>query len=103
VVITWGGGIPGQPSEGSTTLNSAQLTYLGNGDWSFTASHQYLDDNPTGSPSDLYAVTVKVTDDDSGIGTGASSVTVDNVAPAVDPITGPNPSPGVRGQTLTFS
>src|SRR5439155_9301502 len=28
---------------------------------------------------------------------------VNNVAPAVAPITGPSPSPGVRGQALTFS
>src|SRR5437763_15896408 len=57
VVIAWG------PGEGTTTLGNADLTYLGNGDWSFSASHQYLDDNPSGTPSDLYTVAVTVTDD----------------------------------------
>src|SRR5205814_1577928 len=60
VVIAWG------PGEGATALGNADLTYLGNGDWSFTASHQYLDDNPSGTPSDVYNISVSVTDDDTG-------------------------------------
>src|SRR5205823_10200854 len=52
VVITWG------PGEGSSTLT------LGAGVTTFTASHPYLDDNPTGTPSDFYAISVTVTDDD---------------------------------------
>src|SRR5262249_53702453 len=103
VVITWGGGTVGQPSEGSTTLNNADLTYLGNGDWSFTATHQYLDDNPTGTASDAYAISVTVTDDDTGTATVGTSVAVNNVAPLVGPIDGPSPGPGVRGQTLAFA
>src|SRR5204862_468427 len=95
VVIAWG------PGEGTATLGNADLTYLGNGDWSFTASHQYLDDNPSGTASDLYPVTVSVTDDDTGMGTGATAVTVNNVAPVVNPIGGP--TLGVRGQSLDFS
>jgi extracellular elastinolytic metalloproteinase len=109
IVINWGGGIAGQPAEGTTTLTTAgpnpagtSLAYLGNGDWQFTASHQYLDDNPTGTPSDNYAIAVTVTDDDTGVGTAATSVTVNNVAPVITSLTGPSPSPGVRGQTLTF-
>ena len=35
---------------------------------SFTMSHQYLDDNPTGTPSDVYTVSVSVVDDDTGDG-----------------------------------
>src|SRR5207237_1006555 len=89
VVISWG------PGEGTTTLNlAAGLT-------TFTASHQYLDDNPSGTPSDLYPVTVSVTDDDTGVGTGAAAVTVNNVAPVANPIGGP--TLGVRGQSLDFS
>src|SRR5262249_5481496 len=50
VVITWGSG------EGSSTLNLAA------GVTTFSASHQYLDDNPSGTPSDVYPVGVTVTD-----------------------------------------
>jgi hypothetical protein len=101
VIITWGGGTPDQTSEGSTTLNNADLTYLGNGDWSFSASHQYLDDNATGTPSDVYTIGVNITDDDNGSGVDGSNVTVNNVAPVVAPVSGP--ASGVRGQALDFS
>ncbi|MBI4285757.1 MAG: hypothetical protein HY670_07670 [Chloroflexi bacterium] len=69
VVIAWG------PGESSTTLNLAAgvLTY--------TASHQYLDDNPTATSSDLYPIGVSVNDDDGGTGSANTQVTVNNVAP----------------------
>jgi hypothetical protein len=70
VVITWGSG------EGSTTLNLAA------GVLTFSATHQYLDDNPSGTPSDVYPISVTVTDDDTGSGSGNTSVTVNNVAPS---------------------
>jgi PKD domain/RTX calcium-binding nonapeptide repeat (4 copies) len=102
VVIDW--------AEGTTTLNTGgpnpagtTLTYLGNGDWAFSATHRYLDDNPTGTASDTYPVTVAVTDDDTGSNSSATSVVVNNVAPTMAPIVGPAPSPGVRGQSLSFS
>ncbi len=47
----------------------------------FTANHQYLDDNPTGTPSDVYMVKVRVLDDDGGIGIASAPITVNNVAP----------------------
>ncbi len=46
--------------------------------------HTYLDDNPTGTSSDTYNIKVTVTDDDTGIGTAETAVTVDNVVPTVD-------------------
>jgi hypothetical protein len=70
VVIAWG------PGEGSTTLTLAA------GVLTFSANHQYLDDNPTGTASDSYPISVTVTDDDTGSGTGSTSVTVNNVAPS---------------------
>src|SRR5262249_27384715 len=91
VGITWG------PGGGSNPLNLAA------GVLTFSASHQYLDDNPTGTSSDVYSVGVTITDDDTGSATASTSVTVNNVAPVVGSISGPNPSPGVRGQTLSFS
>jgi Ca2+-binding RTX toxin-like protein len=102
VTIHWGGGTPGQPDEGSTTLSNAALTYLGNGIWSFSASHQYLDDNPTGTSSDAYAVSVTVADNHNASNSAGTSLTVNNVAPVITSLSGPTPNPGVRGQTLTF-
>ncbi|NQW18011.1 MAG: hypothetical protein HQ478_11060, partial [Chloroflexi bacterium] len=71
VVVNWGG------SEGSTTVA------LPAGSTSFIATHQYLDDNPTGTLSDVYPVSVTVTDDDGGASTANTSVTVNNVAPVL--------------------
>ncbi len=50
------------------------------GTTSYTVKHQYLDDNPS---SDDYPISVIVTDDDGGVGTGSTTVTVKNVAPEV--------------------
>src|SRR4029079_3915087 len=51
-----------------------------------TVSHQYLDDNPTGTVQDPYNVTLTVHDDDGGTGsTQTSVVTVKNVTPTVAP------------------
>jgi hypothetical protein len=50
VVITWGDGSP------NTTLNLAA------GVFSFTATHQYKDDNPTATAADVNTVTVSVCD-----------------------------------------
>jgi hypothetical protein len=88
VVITWGTG------EGSTTLN------LGAGVLTYTASHQYLDDNPTNTTSDSYSIGVTVTDDDSGSATGSTSVTVNNVAPTTVSAT-PSPATINEGGTTT--
>ena len=65
-----------------------QTVNLGVGARSFSASHKYLDDNPTATPSDTNIINVRVTDDDTGVGSAASAVTINNVAPAVT-ITGP--------------
>ncbi|MFP5246393.1 MAG: PKD domain-containing protein, partial [Thermoanaerobaculia bacterium] len=46
-------------------------------------SHRYLDDDPTGTPSDLYAVALRVVDKDAGTGTASANVTVRNLAPVV--------------------
>jgi PKD repeat protein len=54
------------------------------GTTSFSESHQYLDDDPTGTPSDVYAVSVMLADSGGGTATAALDVTVNNVAPAVN-------------------
>src|SRR5262249_32018854 len=76
VVIPWG------PGEGSTPLTLAA------GMSSFSASHQYLDDTPSGTPSDAYAIGVTLTDNHGASGTAATSVTVNNVAPTVTSLNG---------------
>ncbi len=45
-------------------------------------AHAYRDDDPTGTPSDQYDVTVTVVDDDTGKQSRAFPVTVSNVAPS---------------------
>ncbi len=50
----------------------------------FTETHQYLDDNPTGTASDVYTVSLTVQDDFGAQGTAATAITVNNLAPIVD-------------------
>src|SRR5207248_101590 len=69
----------------------------------FSLSHTYLDDNPTGTPADDFTITVTVTDDDTGSATGTRIVTVNNVAPVVT-ITDPAPGSVVTvGTPVTFT
>jgi methionine-rich copper-binding protein CopC len=56
---------------------------LSTGARALSTSHQYFDDNPSGTPSDVYTITVKVRDDDGGMATAGASVVVNNVAPGV--------------------
>jgi PKD repeat protein len=57
------------------------------GSTGFSEEHQCLDDNPTGTPVDIYSVTVTVEDDNGGIDSATSSVDVSNVAPVLSEIT----------------
>jgi PKD repeat protein len=70
--VDWGDGTPPE------TVN------LGNSK-QFSLEHPYPDDNPTGTPADTYPISLVVRDDDTGEGTAAASVTVNNVAPVIDP------------------
>jgi hypothetical protein len=90
LVIDWG------PGEGSTTLN------LPAGVLTFSASHQYLDDNPTGTASDVYPVTATVTEPAGGSAGGSTSVTVNNVAPAVTGLV-VTPNPVAENDTMTLT
>jgi hypothetical protein len=53
------------------------------GKTSFSRSHTYADDNPTGTPSDTYQIALTIEDDDGGKGTGSTSVVVNNLAPTL--------------------
>ncbi|MFO0798279.1 MAG: hypothetical protein U0804_12445 [Gemmataceae bacterium] len=77
--VAWGDG-----STGSVALAA--------GATSFTASHVYADDSPTGTSADLASISVTVADDDTGTAAGSAAVTVANVAPVVTGLSaGPNP------------
>jgi len=49
------------------------------GTTTYSETHRYLDDNPTGTATDNYTVAVTVTDKDGGVGTASTVVTVNNV------------------------
>ncbi len=72
--IDWG--------DGTGVVDLPIEQYAGYG--TFTASHQYLDDDPSGTTQDKYKVTVTVTDDDTVSGTATTLVTVNNLAPTVE-------------------
>jgi hypothetical protein len=72
VMIDWGDGST------PTALN------LATGLRTFNAAHQYLDDNPTGTPIDIYRITVTVTDQDEDAGTIQSGIFIANVAPTLN-------------------
>ncbi|PSB21152.1 hypothetical protein C7B65_04220 [Phormidesmis priestleyi ULC007] len=71
VLIDWGNG---------STPTSINLVL---GQRTFNYRHRYLDDNPTGTPSDNYTITVTVTDQDGDSGTIQSAIAVANVAPTI--------------------
>ncbi|MBN2296322.1 MAG: PKD domain-containing protein [Pirellulales bacterium] len=64
--------------------------------------HPYLDDDPSGTAADQYSVKVIVSDGLAEVQKSAT-LTVNNVAPLVEPIGGPALQTGVPGQTLAFS
>jgi len=71
----------------------------------FNSSHQYRDDNPTGTASDVYTISVTVTDDDGGVGTASTTLTVNNLPPALGgvTITSPIAANGTATLSGTFS
>ncbi|MFI4860309.1 MAG: PKD domain-containing protein [Phycisphaerales bacterium JB063] len=74
VVIDWGDG----------TTSAAAVDQVAG---TYSATHVYVDDSPTGTPSDTSTITVSVLDDDAGSASGGSSVTVNNVGPGVSGVT----------------
>jgi hypothetical protein len=89
VTINWGDGAT------STLLLSA-------GELGFTATHTYLDDNPSGTASDNYTVAVGVTDKDNGSAAASATVVVNNAAPSIGAASGPA-SPLILGEAVTVA
>ncbi len=75
------------------------------GERTFSASHQYLDDDPTDTPSDDYVISVTVTDDDGASDTDQTTVTVENVPPEIVEISSSAPGVGdaAEGEEVTVS
>jgi hypothetical protein len=51
---------------------------------SFDITHRYLDDNPTGTPSDVYTIKVTLTDGYGGTDTQSTTTTITNLAPVLN-------------------
>jgi hypothetical protein len=88
--INWGDG------------NTDAAVDLDFGSRSFSATHQYLDDNPTGTASDQYTMTATITDNENLAGTGSTSVTVNNVAPVITARSSSNDK-AKEGDSITIS
>jgi hypothetical protein len=65
----------------------------------FSLVHRYLDDDPSGTPSDTYTVSVVLSDSDQGTATAETTVQILNAAPD-QVIVGPDQA--VRGQPLSY-
>ena len=89
VTINWGDG---------TTSSQA----LGAGVLGFAATHTYADDNPSGTASDVFSVSVVVTDKDGGTGAASANLTVNNIAPSLGAVVGPH-GPLPVGTSVTLS
>ncbi len=63
---------PGDPNQPIPGNRLSPFGALAPGHYTDPVSHTYVDDNPTGTPSDDYTITVTVTDDDGGV-SGSSS------------------------------
>lgn len=68
--VNWGEGAP-------------EVVSFPAGTTDFVLTHQYLDDNPTGTSSDVYTIELTLDDDDNGHDAVIVSTTVDNVAPTL--------------------
>lgn len=111
--ITLSGNLTDQGTLGTKTMeinwgdNSSNTTLSLAADMlTFSASHQYLDDSPTGTPYDIYPINVTVIDNNGGSDSTSTSMTVNNVAPVIINMTGPiNPlaAPTTANVTVNFT
>ena len=75
--VDWGDG--SEPTPATVTQDGGSGT--------FTATYQYFDDDPSGTPSDDFTISVTLTDDDTGTDTATTAVTVNNVDPVIADVT----------------
>lgn len=89
VTINWGDG------------SSTSIPGLVNGS-SINTSHQYADDNPSGTSSDVYSVSVSVSDGQGGSDSQTLSTTVNNRPPSLSNVSA-SPSTINAGGSITLS
>jgi extracellular elastinolytic metalloproteinase len=82
------------------TGDAIEEIQLAAGQASFSISHVYRDDNPSGTPFDLYGVHVTVIDEAGDSAAASASVIVNNVAPT---LVGLAATPIPRNGTTTFT
>lgn len=107
--INWGD--PSSPGNtqslalGSSPINAGGVTW-DPATRQFTVQHQYLDDNPSGTASDVYTIGVTVTDgrtetllgsDGVNSDTATTTLTISNVAPELFNLTNSSPECGCPG------
>ena len=90
MTVNWGDGSP------------PQVFNYPAGTTSFSQTHQYLDDNPTGTPSDNYTISLTLADNNAGSDTDSAVVTVNNAAPVLSNIITTPPTITVGG-TINLS
>jgi PKD domain len=81
VTINWGDGTSSQ-IQGTRILQQLDKVTR-----TFQLSHQYLDDLPSGTPSDLLPITVTVDDFDGGIAQASTAIQVNNINPVITSFT----------------
>ena len=88
LTVSWGD-VASSNNVQSFKLGATPLTQANDGiTWDpttrrFSIDHQYLDDNPSGTPVDLFSILVVVTDDDTGFGFAQTLITVRNLDPTL--------------------
>jgi hypothetical protein len=99
LTVNWGD--PLSPGDDETYTFAASAA----GTQTFALTHQYLDDNPSGSPSDSYTITADVADDDGAADSAAEAVAIQNVAPVITSLTNSSPDGGGagEGQSVTIA
>ncbi|HMQ02487.1 MAG TPA: DUF5050 domain-containing protein [Pyrinomonadaceae bacterium] len=80
----------------------AQVFNYPAGTTAFSETHQYLDDNPSGTASDNYTIGLTLADNNGGTDTDSALVTLNNAPPVLSNIT-VNPATITAGQTISLS
>jgi len=101
LTIDWGEGDPQIIHLNGTPINDNGIIWNPD-DRTFSVKHRYVDDDPTGTPSDVYTVQFTVTDDDGGSDSSALDTTVNNVAPHTVTIDGA-PTSVPEGQEVSLT
>ena len=81
LALDWGD--PLSPNNTETFTFDSSST----GSQTFTLEHQYLDDNPSNTPSDTYTIQATVTDNNQETGSDSQELTVNNIAPSFGDLT----------------